>query len=708
MGTQGDNALAWLRDYSTAVKHGSIKPFTATERKARAATRNQPWGPTGTELGRLAALSYNATDCAIILQVVDLRLAYPPKKWRNVYKGLTLLEYLLRHGSEACVERARGGLIPTLESLAAGFHFIGPDGRDSGVNVRHRAQAIVTLLKDGPRLAEEREAHTKKRGAYQGFSSYDVMAQGGPPRPSQDAYQAAANDGGHLSKQGSGTAFGGEQQQPSSPDYRERGATDAQLRNAGETKGVSMEENRLYLAALKRLLELPANRACADCGGSGSGARPGWASISCGVFICMRCAGVHRGIGVHVSKVRSCTLDTWLPDQVEFMARTGNALANAYWEAKLGQGQGGKPSQLTSLPELEAFVRRKYAGKEYAAGTWPPLQLADGPEVSAILADCLPAHHASQLPGNGPQSAAGEAEEAAAAAALLAEQRRAAAVASAAAAASVNLMDFDMAWPEPAAAAAAPAVVPVDGQGSTRLDIGAADPMRSLEGVFGAAAAAGDASWSSTQQPHQAGRTKQALNGLLPSAPADSMGSWDMGAALAARQHEAAAAAAAQAAAALPAKPPPYCPPWAPQPHAAAGDPHANMQIVPAGLASGFHSYGGGGSAASYAGVQPSQQGGNPFSATASSYYASHQPRSIASPTQQKPQAQQAQQARPSPRLPASPAEEKAEELISRDLFAFNLHAETVSALGPSRLTAQHQQAAAAPPVPLIAMRSPR
>jgi hypothetical protein len=65
----------------------------------------------------------------------------------------------------------------------------------------------------------------------------------------------------------------------------------------------SMEENRLYLAALKRLLELPANRSCADCGGSGSGARPGWASISCGVFICMRCAGVHRGIGVHVSKV---------------------------------------------------------------------------------------------------------------------------------------------------------------------------------------------------------------------------------------------------------------------------------------------------------------------------------------------------------------------------------------------------------------------
>ncbi|EFN56385.1 hypothetical protein CHLNCDRAFT_14705, partial [Chlorella variabilis] len=93
--------------------------------------------------------------------------------------------------------------------------------------------------------------------------------------------------------------------------------------------------NQRYLAALRRLLELPANRACADCGGAGAGSRPTWASINCGVFICMRCAGVHRGMGVHISKVRSCSLDTWLPEQVEFMARTGNALGNAYWEASL-------------------------------------------------------------------------------------------------------------------------------------------------------------------------------------------------------------------------------------------------------------------------------------------------------------------------------------------------------------------------------------
>ncbi len=53
--------------------------------------------------------------------------------------------------------------------------------------------------------------------------------------------------------------------------------------------------------------------------------------------------------------MRSCTLDTWLPEQVAFMARTGNARAHASLEAKLDPSQ--KPSYYS--PDLEAFIRRK-------------------------------------------------------------------------------------------------------------------------------------------------------------------------------------------------------------------------------------------------------------------------------------------------------------------------------------------------------------
>lgn len=75
-------------------------------------------------------------------------------------------------------------------------------------------------------------------------------------------------------------------------------------RNAGETKGVTMEMNRKQLAELKKLLNLAENRYCADCIGGGAAARASWASINLGVFLCMRCAGAHRGLGTHISKVK--------------------------------------------------------------------------------------------------------------------------------------------------------------------------------------------------------------------------------------------------------------------------------------------------------------------------------------------------------------------------------------------------------------------
>lgn len=72
------------------------------------------------------------------------------------------------------------------------------------------------------------------------------------------------------------------------------------LRQAGQMKGVSEEERVKNQRILKVLLASKGNRRCADCIGD---QRPTWASINCGVFICMKCAGIHRGLGVHVSQV---------------------------------------------------------------------------------------------------------------------------------------------------------------------------------------------------------------------------------------------------------------------------------------------------------------------------------------------------------------------------------------------------------------------
>lgn len=64
---------------------------------------------------------------------------------------------------------------------------------------------------------------------------------------------------------------------------------------------------------LQDLLNVPGNSTCADCGAR----NPSWASWSLGIFLCMRCATIHRKLGTHISKVKSLSMDTWTNEQVE-------------------------------------------------------------------------------------------------------------------------------------------------------------------------------------------------------------------------------------------------------------------------------------------------------------------------------------------------------------------------------------------------------
>ena len=75
--------------------------------------------------------------CAHVQAVIQLRLGYPPAKWRNVYKGLTLLEFLLKRGPDNCVRMARQDLLGRLADLE-GFQYVSGEGKDVGANVRLR------------------------------------------------------------------------------------------------------------------------------------------------------------------------------------------------------------------------------------------------------------------------------------------------------------------------------------------------------------------------------------------------------------------------------------------------------------------------------------------------------------------------------------------------------------------------------------------
>lgn len=101
-GLTTEEAIAWVRDYLRALRHGRLKPFTFTERKARAATRAEPWGPTGPQLKELAALSFEYEHLPLIFGVLRHRMTAPPHLWRKVYKALTVLEFIVTRGSEEC------------------------------------------------------------------------------------------------------------------------------------------------------------------------------------------------------------------------------------------------------------------------------------------------------------------------------------------------------------------------------------------------------------------------------------------------------------------------------------------------------------------------------------------------------------------------------------------------------------------------------
>uniref|UniRef100_A0A5B7A690 Putative ADP-ribosylation factor GTPase-activating protein AGD5 n=1 Tax=Davidia involucrata TaxID=16924 RepID=A0A5B7A690_DAVIN len=140
-----------------------------------------------------------------------------------------------------------------------------------------------------------------------------------------------------------------------------------------EKANVSKELNAKHRKVLEGLLKLPKNRECADCKSKG----PRWASVNLGIFICMQCSGIHRSLGVHISKVRSATLDTWLPEQVAFIESMGNEKANSYWEAEL-------PPNYDRVG-IENFIRAKYEEKRWIPKDGKPKSPSRGQEEKASV-----------------------------------------------------------------------------------------------------------------------------------------------------------------------------------------------------------------------------------------------------------------------------------------------------------------------------------
>ncbi|XP_044507201.1 probable ADP-ribosylation factor GTPase-activating protein AGD11, partial [Mangifera indica] len=112
---------------------------------------------------------------------------------------------------------------------------------------------------------------------------------------------------------------------------------------------------------LENLLSQSGNDFCADCGSPD----PKWVSLSLGVFICIKCSGIHRSLGVHISKVISVNLDEWTGEQVDALEDIGgNNAVNKKYEAYI-PNNFKKPNPDSLTEERSDFIRRKYVKLQF-------------------------------------------------------------------------------------------------------------------------------------------------------------------------------------------------------------------------------------------------------------------------------------------------------------------------------------------------------
>ncbi|KAI3873432.1 hypothetical protein MKW98_008084 [Papaver atlanticum] len=142
-----------VRDLKRGVNKNVLK-VPVVEQKVLDITNNEPWGPHGSNLSDIAQATKNYHEYQTIMAVLWKRINDTGKNWRHVYKALTVLEYLVGHGSERVIDEIKEHAYQI--STLSDFQYIDSSGRDQGSNVRNKSQSLVALVNDKERIQEAR------------------------------------------------------------------------------------------------------------------------------------------------------------------------------------------------------------------------------------------------------------------------------------------------------------------------------------------------------------------------------------------------------------------------------------------------------------------------------------------------------------------------------------------------------------------------
>ncbi|KAI0170008.1 ENTH-domain-containing protein [Hypoxylon sp. FL1284] len=212
-----------LYDLKAGVRkvQNAVMNYTEMEAKVREATNNEPWGASSTLMQEIANGTFNYQILNEIMPMIYRRFTEKAaEEWRQIYKALQLLEFLIKHGSERVIDDARGHI--TLLKMLRQFHFIDQNGKDQGINVRNRAKELAELLGDVDRIRSERKKARANKAKYTGVEGGTMSGLSGSSRyggfGSESGYGGSSAGYGGFSGgvYGDGGGFGGQ-----SDDWRE-------------------------------------------------------------------------------------------------------------------------------------------------------------------------------------------------------------------------------------------------------------------------------------------------------------------------------------------------------------------------------------------------------------------------------------------------------------------------------------------------------
>ncbi|XP_050670964.1 arfGAP with SH3 domain, ANK repeat and PH domain-containing protein isoform X2 [Leptidea sinapis] len=133
---------------------------------------------------------------------------------------------------------------------------------------------------------------------------------------------------------------------------------------AGESNDTGHSLIDLQRSIIRAVRSMPGNQVCADCGSTND---PTWLSTNFGIIVCIECSGIHRELGVHISRIQSLTLDRLSTSQLLLARHMGNQLFNDVMENTLDDRLKLKPA--STMDERLRFIREKYVVRSWVERT---------------------------------------------------------------------------------------------------------------------------------------------------------------------------------------------------------------------------------------------------------------------------------------------------------------------------------------------------